>query len=198
MLGSIPTRLGKPQLNNGILEVSGRDEINVKYSDEHTADGKLNQSRLRKLTVVGNAVARVMDGAFVDPIEGVVGKQVNVEIIDADRDQTDDADWVEVQVKLYRKKTAAEIEEEKNELAAEKALQNEASELIVAEDAPEKPLTQEEQFQLQHRLIDQSKLLLTETVEENEGEMLSPSGFDSEEVSAICLRVILPARNRTK
>ena len=186
VLGSIPTRLGKPQLNNGILEVSGRDEINVKYSDEHTADGKLNQSRLRKLTVVGNAVARVMDGAFVDPIEGVVvGKQVNVEIIDADRDQTDDADWVEVQVKLYRKKTAAEIEEEKNELAAEKALQNEASELIVAEDAPEKPLTQEEQFQLQHRLIDQSKLLLTETVvEENEGEMLSPEAVsDSEEVS---------------
>ena len=58
----------------GSLEVSGRDEINVKYSDEHTADGKLNQSRLRKLTVVGNAVARVMDGAFVDPIEGVVGE----------------------------------------------------------------------------------------------------------------------------
>ena len=56
-----------------------------------------------------------MDGAFVDPIEGVVvGKQVNVEAIDADRDQTDDADWVEVQVKLYRKKTAEEIEEEKN------------------------------------------------------------------------------------
>ena len=54
-------------------------------------------------------------------------------------------------MKLYRKKTAAEIEEEKNELAAEKALQNEASELIVAEDAPEKPLTtKEEQFQFKH------------------------------------------------
>jgi len=38
--------------------------------------------------------------------------------------------------------------------------------LVIAEDAPEKPLTKEEQFQLQHRLIDQSKLLLTETVVE--------------------------------
>jgi len=33
VLGSVPTRLGKPQLNNGILEVSGSDEINVEYSD---------------------------------------------------------------------------------------------------------------------------------------------------------------------
>jgi len=163
VLGSVPTRLGKPQLNNGILEVSGSDEINVEYSDEHTADGKLNQARLRKLTVAGNAVVRVMDGAFVDPIEGVVvDKQVNVEVIDADRDQTDDADWIEAQVKLYRKKTTDEIEEEKNELEAEKALQKETSELIVAEDVPEKPLTKEEQFQLEYKLIDQSKLLLTE------------------------------------
>ena len=35
VLGSVPTRLGKPQPNNGVLEVSGRDEINVEYSDEH-------------------------------------------------------------------------------------------------------------------------------------------------------------------
>ena len=136
VLGSVPTRLGKPQPKNGVLEVSGRDEINVEYSDEHTADGKLNQSRLRKLSVAANGVVRVMDGAFVDPIEGVVvGKQVNVEAVDADRDQTDDADWVEVQVKLYRKKTAEEIEEEKNALAAEKALETESSELVIAEDA---------------------------------------------------------------
>ena len=80
----------------------------------------------------------------------MVGKQVNVEAIDADRDQTDDAGRIEVQVKLYRKKTAEEIEEEKNALAAEKALETETSELVIAEDAPKKPLTKE-QFQLQHR-----------------------------------------------
>jgi len=177
VLGSIPTRLGKPQINNGILEVSGRDVIDVQYSDEHTADGKLDQSRLRKLTVAGNAAARVMDGAFVDPIEGVVvGKQVNIEVTDADRDQTDDADWVEVKVKLYRKKTAVEIEEEKNALAAEKALERETAGVIVAEDAREKPLTKKEQFQLQHKLIDQAKLLLTETmVREEDVEFVIPA-----------------------
>ena len=185
VLGSVPTRLGKPQPNNGVLEVSGRDEINVEYSDEHTADGKLNQSRLRKLSVAANGVVRVMDGAFVDPIEGVVvGKQVNVEAVDADRDQTDDADWVEVQVKLYRKKTAEEIEEEKNALAAEKALKTESSELVIAEDAPDKPLTKEEQFQLQHRLIDQSKLLLTETVVEESSMELEETDAEPVEVPA--------------
>ena len=163
VIGSLISKLGKPQAENGILEVSGRDIINVEYSDEHTAGGKLNQSRLRKLTVAGNANARIMDGAFVDPIEGVVlGKQLNAQVVDVDRDQSDEADWVEVLVKLYRKKTADEIEEEKNSSAVENALRKEASGLIVAEDAPKKPLTEEELFQLGHQVIDESKLVLTE------------------------------------
>jgi len=87
---------------------------------------------------------------------------LNAQVVDTDRDRTDAADWVEVQVKLYRKKSADEIEEEKNALAAKNALQNESSDLIIAEDAPDKPLTKEELFQLRHRMIDQSKLVLTE------------------------------------
>jgi len=167
VLGSTATRLGRPKANNGVLEVSGRDEISVRYSDEHTAGGELNQERLRRLTVAGNAAARIMDGAFVDPMDGVVvGKQVNVEIVDADRDQTDDADWVEAQVKLYRKKTAAEIEEEANERAAEEALNREAGGLVVAEDAPKKELSDEEKFQLRHNLIDQAPLVATEVAVE--------------------------------
>ncbi len=163
VLGSLLTRLGKPLVGNGILEISGTDIINVEYSDEHTAGGKFNQSRLRKLTVAGNAVVRIMDGAFVDPIEGVVvGKQLNAQVVDTDRDRTDAADWVEVQVKLYRKKAADEIEEEKNALAAKNALRKESSGLIIAEDTPDEPLTKEELFQLRHRMIDQSKLILTE------------------------------------
>lgn len=163
VLGSLLTRLGKPLVGNGILEVSGKDIINVEYSDEHTAGGKFNQSRLRKLTVAGNAVVRIMDGAFIDPIEGVVvGKQLNAQVVDTDRDRTDAADWVEVKVKLYRKKTTGEIEEEKNALAAKNALRKESSELIIAEDAPDEPLTKEELFQLRHRMIDQCKLILTE------------------------------------
>ena len=182
VLGSITTRLGRPRVNNGVLEVSGRDEISVRYSDEHTAGGKLNQVRIHKLTVAGNAVTRIMDGAFVDPMDGVVvGKQVNVEIVDADRDQTDDADWVEAQVKLYRKKTTAEIEEEENERAAEEALKKETSGLVVPEDAPKKELSDEEKFQMRHNLIDQAKLVVTEVpVETTEIELGSAPSVELE------------------
>ena len=182
VLGSITTRLGRPRANNGVLEVSGRDEISIRYSDEHTAGGKLNQVRIHKLTVAGNAVTRIMDGAFVDPMDGVVvGKQVNVEIVDADRDQTDDADWVEAQVKLYRKKTTAEIEEEENERAAEEALKKETSGLVVPEDAPKKELSDEEKFQMRHNLIDQAKLVVTEVpVETTEIELGSAPSVELE------------------
>ena len=182
VLGSITTRLGRPRANNGVLEVSGRDEISIRYSDEHTAGGKLNQVRIHKLTVAGNAVTRIMDGAFVDPMDGVVvGKQVNVEIVDADRDQTDDADWVEAQVKLYRKKTTAEIEEEENERAAEEALKKGTSGLVVPEDAPKKELSDEEKFQMRHNLIDQAKLVVTEVpVETTEIELGSAPSVELE------------------
>ena len=176
VLGSTVTRLGRPRINNGVLEVSGRDEISVRYSDEHTAGGKLNQARIRKLTVAGNALARIMDGAFVDRMDGVVvGKQVNVEIVDADQDQTNDADWVEAQVKLYRKKTTAEIEEEENERATEEALKKETSGLVVAEDAPKKELSDEEKFQMRHNLIDQAKLVVTEVPVETTDNELEPA-----------------------
>ena len=176
VLGSTVTRLGHPRINNGVLEVSGRDEISVRYSDEHTAGGKLNQARIRKLTVAGNALARIMDGAFVDRMDGVVvGKQVNVEIVDADQDQTNDADWVEAQVKLYRKKTTAEIEEEENERATEEALKKETSGLVVAEDAPKKELSDEEKFQMRHNLIDQAKLVVTEVPVETTNSELEPA-----------------------
>ena len=166
-LGSTITRLGSPKRNNGVLEVSGGDEITVHYSDEHTASGKLSQSRTRKLSVAGNAVVRIMDGAFVDTMDAVVaGKQVNVEIIDADRDQADSADWVEAGVKLYRKKTAAEIEDEQNERVAEEALKSEASKLVVAVDALRPEMSNEEKFQMHHTLIDQVSLVLAETVQD--------------------------------
>ena len=94
---------------------------------------------------MGNAVARVMDGAFVDPIEGVV---VGSRSTWKSSTRIGIVPWASQKniIKEYTKRVK------------------------IVEDA---------------RLIDQSKLLLTETVvEENEGEMLSPEAVsDSEEVS---------------
>ena len=110
VLGSIVTVLGRPQPGNGRLEVRGDDKVTVTYIDAHTADRKFNQPRVRQIEVVGNAVVSAMDGAFREPLQGVVlGRQLNMQVIDADRDLTDAADTVKAVAALFRQKSQEEI-----------------------------------------------------------------------------------------
>ncbi len=117
VLGSIPSRLGKPQLGNGKLEVKGDDKVKVTYVDQHTADKKFDQKVLKEVSVVGDGVASITDGAFNETLRGVVlGKSVNIQISDPDRDLTDDSDKLTAYVDVYRAKTDEEIEAETIEL----------------------------------------------------------------------------------
>ncbi|MEM7391885.1 MAG: tetratricopeptide repeat protein, partial [Verrucomicrobiota bacterium] len=119
VLGSIPTALGKAKPGNGILEVRGGDKVNVTYTDQHTADQKFNQPRLKEIQVVGNAIAQITDGAFLETLNGVVlGKTVNLQITDADFDVSDDADSLKAMVEIYRAKTQEEMDEELAALVA--------------------------------------------------------------------------------
>ena len=112
-LGSVLTKLGKPHPENGTLELKGDDTVEVTYIDEQTADKQFNRKLLHKVTVVGNALLSVNDGAFKETLRGVVlGKSVNVQIIDADRDLTDAADTIKATVEIVRPKTDEEIEQE--------------------------------------------------------------------------------------
>ena len=123
-LGSIPTRLGKPRKGNGILEVTGTAKVQVDYTDAHTADRQFNANRKKQVTVVGNAMVQVMDGAFAEGLQGVVlGKEANLQVNDADRDTSDKADALQVRVEVLRRKTAQELEDEKAKLIAEGKLQ---------------------------------------------------------------------------
>jgi TolA-binding protein len=120
VLGSIQTRLGKPRKGNGILEVTGTAKVTVDYTDAHTADRKFDAKREKQVIVVGNAMVQVMDGAFAEALQGVVlGKEANLQVSDADRDVTDNADVLQVRLEVLRRKTALEIEEEKAKLIAE-------------------------------------------------------------------------------
>lgn len=120
VLGSIPTRLGRPVPNNGELEVKGDDKVTVTYTDHHTADEKVDQKVLAEVTVVGSANVQITDGAFSEPLLGVVlGKSVNVQITDADRDLTDKADSLRAAVEVRRLKTDEELETETIEAMAE-------------------------------------------------------------------------------
>ena len=123
VLGSIPTRLGKPRPGNGILEVTGTAKVQVDYTDAHTAARAFDVDRKKQVTVVGNALVQVMDGAFAETLRGVVlGKEANVQVSDADRDVSDAADNLKIKVEVLRSKTLLEIEEEKAKLIAEGAL----------------------------------------------------------------------------
>ena len=113
VLGSLTTRLGRPSPNNGTLEVKGDDEVTVTYVDQHTADKQFDREVLHKATVVGDGVVAITDGAFSETLQGVVlGKTVNVQTSDADRDLTDNADEITASVEVYRAKTEEELEAE--------------------------------------------------------------------------------------
>ena len=123
VLGSIPTRLGKARKGNGIIEVTGTAKVQVDYVDSHTANRAFNVDRKKGVTVVGNALVQVMDGAFSEALQGVVlGKEANIQVSDADRDISDKADVLKVKVQVLRQKTPVEIEEEKAKLIAERGI----------------------------------------------------------------------------
>lgn len=113
VLGSIPTRLGRPKPNNGTIEVKGGDTIKVTYVDGHTSDKQLNHPVMYDVIVVGNAIVAVTDGAFNETLRGVVlDKTVNIRVNDPDRDVSDAADKVTAIVEVHRPKTDEEIEAE--------------------------------------------------------------------------------------
>ncbi len=124
ILGSIVTELGKPQPGNGVLEVQGETEIIVNYVDAHTADREFDRERKKSIPVVGNAIVTVTDGAFRDALQGVVlGREVNIQITDADLDLTDQADELKAVVGVFREKSQEEIETETSAAQAKAALE---------------------------------------------------------------------------
>ena len=165
VLGSIPTRLGKARKGNGIIEVTGTAKVQVDYVDSHTADRAFNVDRKKAVTVVGNALVQVMDGAFSEALQGVVlGKEANIQVNDADRDVSDKSDVIKVKVQVLRQKTPVEIEEEKAKLIAEGA--------IVSSAPVEKPVAPivpgvesvEEQVQVDpFKVVDTVEMILKES-----------------------------------
>src|SRR5262249_21722912 len=123
VLGSILTTLGKPVPGDGKLQVRGDDKVKVTYIDAHTADKKFDRPVVREVTVFGNAIVEVMDGAFKESLQGVVlGKSVNLQITDADRDLTDAADKIKAVVEVWREKTQKELETEQAEAAGKEGV----------------------------------------------------------------------------
>ncbi|TWU26639.1 tol-pal system protein YbgF [Novipirellula galeiformis] len=113
VLGSIASRLGTPIPGNGFLEVKGGDTVSVTYIDEHTAEKQLKVPVVMEVRVVGDGVVAITDGAFEETLSGVVlDKNVNLRVVDPDRDVSDEADSLMALVEIYRLKTDEELESE--------------------------------------------------------------------------------------
>jgi len=161
VLGSVPTRLGKPQTDNQILEVTGDDTIVVEYLDQHTADKQMDRPRLKEVQVVGNAVVTINDGAYQELLRGVVlGKSLHVQVVDADCDLTEGAERLTAVLEVYRLKTDAEIEAEQ----VEQATAGGGAATSAGEPQPA------DKF----KLVDKLELLLTEASVERSAVVLSP------------------------
>ena len=146
VLGSVTTRLGRPVPGNGTLEIRGDDSVSVTYVDEHTADKQFNREVKHEVSVVGDAVTSIMDGAFSETLQGVVlGKAINIQTADADRDVTDKADQISTFVEVHRAKTDEELEAE-------------AIALAQAEDADSDELPEIERY----RVVDRVEIRLVE------------------------------------
>jgi len=123
VLGSLPTRLGKVAKGNGILEVGGGDVVEVAYVDKHTADKEFGKKRIKEVLVVGLGKAAIMDGSYKDTLKGVVlGKVVNLQVIDGDGDVSDKEDAVPAMVEVYRRKSVEEIDTEVASMIASGAI----------------------------------------------------------------------------
>lgn len=106
VLGSVPTRLGAPAPQDGVLQVRGGEKVEIVYTDEFTAKHQLKEKRLSQVSVVGSAQVRLADGSYADSLDGVViGKTAHLQIIDADFDRTDQADTLTARAEIWRLKS---------------------------------------------------------------------------------------------
>ncbi|MAQ89234.1 MAG: hypothetical protein CMM03_05215 [Rhodopirellula sp.] len=157
VLGSLPTGLGVPKAGNGTLEVKGGDTVQVLYKDSHTKDKQVDVEVISEVIVVGDGVVQFKDGAFHESLNGVVlGKTANIEIVDADRDVTENADSIQATISIYRRKTDEEIETEQAELIAKQGVPEEGA------DTPDNsPLDDIPLFDDEEQKVDPFKLIET-------------------------------------
>lgn len=112
-LGSIPTASGTAVPGNGILEVRGGDVVSVSYTDAHTASKAFDEIRTKEIMVVGNGIARITDGSYVQDLQAaVIGKALHLQITDADLDVSEKPDELTAEIQVFRKRTPEEIDDE--------------------------------------------------------------------------------------
>lgn len=103
--GSIPTVLGTPKAADGILQLHGNDTITLAYKSRYVGVGAVDKTVPMTIASNGRLVVRNSDkqevrAILIDDPTGSV-----LEVFDPDRDVSDKADTVAVDIKTKRKDT---------------------------------------------------------------------------------------------
>ena len=179
VLGSVMTRLGVPVAGNGILEVKGGDKVQVLYTDSHTEDKQVDLEVISEVVVVGDGIVQIKDGAYRESLNGVVlGKTVNIEVSDADRDVSEKADAIKATVDIYRRKTEEEIEAEMAAQVAKDGIPEATTNKPPATDKTvldDLPLLEEEKKIDPFKQVESFEVTLTETAVERNAPALPAS-----------------------
>jgi TolA-binding protein len=103
VLGSVPTKLGAPAPQDGVLQVHGGELVEIVYTDEFTAKHQLKEKRISQVSVVGSAQVKLVDGSYADSLDSmVIGKTAHLQIVDADFDRSAQADQLTARVEVWQ------------------------------------------------------------------------------------------------
>jgi len=98
-VGSIPTRAGVAVKGNGVLNLTGGDEITVEYLDENTLEGEANRQRVARVRAVSSGRLRFTRSTFEGHAQAAfLDQPLFLELEDADLDTSTGAETVEVKV----------------------------------------------------------------------------------------------------
>jgi outer membrane protein assembly factor BamD (BamD/ComL family) len=165
-IGSIPTEMGAPKPNDGVIQIVGGDAITTTYVDANTQDGKKDVAKSSTTRVVSTGGVIFTLGDMETPTgSAFAGQPVFVVLQDADLDTTAAADSVKVKL-ISRVKASPE------EIAAASGASG-ASGAAPAKADADKPAPEGDQYIIH----DEATVTLTEVLP-------APSGGDSTSAAA--------------
>ncbi len=98
-IGSIQTIQGDPQVGDGLLQITGGERVTVRYTDENTEDGRINEARSAEVRMVSSASVGFTDGAYESYATGIFADDpAFIRVKDLDRDISNTRDTLTVRV----------------------------------------------------------------------------------------------------
>ncbi|MFO7870464.1 MAG: tetratricopeptide repeat protein [Kiritimatiellia bacterium] len=129
-LGSIPTKTARAVKNDGTLQITGGDEIEISYYDDNTREGKKDVLKKKKVEVVSSGHLTFTLGTFDSKATAAfLGQPLFVRLRDVDLDVSPGADTARIKVlSRYERKETEEGGSLRTAVDVEKLMAEESEE----------------------------------------------------------------------